>query len=337
MTIRGQAAHAAGQPLQPISYEPKDLGPFDIEVEVHYCGICHSDIHLIDNDWNWSTYPFIPGHEIVGPVTRLGSMITQFKIGQRVGVGWQCGSCMECEWCVRGEENLCARPAFTCVGRNGGFAEAVRVDGRFAFVIPDGMESASTAPLLCGGITVYSPLRHLGAEPWSKVGVVGIGGLGHLAIKFANAFGCEVTAFSTSPRKEEESRSLGAHHFITSTDPDQMARAANSLDFILVTPHTDLDWAAYLNALRPMGTLCLVGAPPAALLNIPPILLLLQKKKICGSIIGNRSTVQEMLEFAARHQIGATVEVVALAQVNAAIEKVRANRARYRMVLRARS
>ncbi len=337
MTIHGQAAHTAGEKLQPISYEPKDLGPFDIEVEVQYCGICHSDIHLIDNDWNWSTYPFIPGHEIIGPVTKLGSMITQFRIGQRVGVGWQCGSCMECEWCVRGEENLCARSAATCVGRNGGFAEAVRVDGRFAFAIPDTMESASTAPLLCGGITVYSPLRHLGAEPWSRVGVVGIGGLGHLAIKFANAFGCDVTAFSTSPDKEEESRSMGAHHFIASKDPDQLARAANSLDFILVTPHTDLDWAAYLNALKPMGTLCLLGAPPAALLNIPPILLLLQKKKICGSIIGNRSTIQEMLAFAARHQIGATVEVMPLAQVNAAIDKVRANRARYRMVLKARS
>ncbi|NWG13076.1 MAG: NAD(P)-dependent alcohol dehydrogenase [Acidobacteria bacterium] len=333
MTIRGQAVYTAGQRLRPFSYEPADLGPFDIEIHVRYCGICHSDIHLIDNDWNWSAYPFIPGHEIIGNVTRLGNMVTHVKVGQRVGVGWQCGSCLQCEWCIRGEENLCAHSVATCVSRNGGFAEAVCVDSRFAFAIPDILESASTAPILCGGITVYSPLRHLGVKPWSKVGVVGIGGLGHLAIKFADAFGAEVTAFSTSPDKEEESRRLGADHFILSKDPDQMAKAASSFDFILATPHTDLDWAAYLNALRPMGTLCLLGAPPAALLNIPPILLLLQKKTICGSIIGNRSTIREMLEFAARHRIGATVEVVPLAEVNAAIDKVRANKARYRMVL----
>jgi uncharacterized zinc-type alcohol dehydrogenase-like protein len=334
MPIHGHAAYEAKQALKPFAYEPGELGPYDVEVRIEFCGICHSDIHLIDDDWAMSRYPFIPGHEIVGVVTALGRQVTHLKAGQRVGIGWQAGSCMQCEWCMRGSENLCSHSAATCVGRHGGYAELVRADSRFAFAIPDELDSASTAPLMCGGVTVYSPMRHFGVEPWSKVGIVGIGGLGHLAIKFARAFGCEVTAFSSSPGKEKESRSLGAHHFVLSKDPDQMAKAADSLDFILTTPHTDLDWAAYLNALRPKGTLCAVGAPATALLNVSPVLLLLKEKKICGSNTGGRATIEEMLAFAARHHIGATVEVMPMAKVNAALDKVRAGKARYRMVLK---
>jgi uncharacterized zinc-type alcohol dehydrogenase-like protein len=221
------------------------------------------------------------------------------------------------------------------VGRHGGYADLIRADSRFIFAIPEELDAAAVAPLLCGGITVYSPMRNFGVEPWSKVGVVGIGGLGHIAIKFARAFGCEVTAFSTSPDKKEESKSLGAHHFVVSKDPDQMASAADSLDFVLTTPHTDLDWTAYLNVLRPKGTLCAVGAPASALLNVPPILLLLKEKKICGSNTGGRARIEEMLAFAVRHRIGATVEIMPMAQVNAALDKVRSGRARYRMVLKA--
>jgi len=333
MQIRGQAAHAAKQPLQPFSYEPGELGAHDVEIRIHYCGICHSDIHLIDNDWGWSTYPFIPGHEIIGAVTEAGKAVTHLKAGQRVGVGWQAGSCRVCEWCISGEENLCPQSEATCLGRQGGFAEAIRLGSRFVFPIPDALDSQSAAPLLCAGITVYTPLRDWGVAPSRKVGVVGIGGLGHLAIRFAAAFGCEVTAFSTSADKQEEAGRLGAHHFVLSSDGDQMAKAANSLDFIIATPYTGADWVGYVNALRPKGTLCIVGASPGVL-NVPPILLLLQHKKICGSIIGNRSAIQEMLAFAARHGIGATTELMPLSQVNAAIDKARAGKARYRVVLK---
>jgi alcohol/geraniol dehydrogenase (NADP+) len=334
MTIHGHAAYAAKQPLKPLAYEPGELGPYQVEVRTEYCGICHSDIHLIDDDWAMSRYPFIPGHEIIGPVIAMGKEVDFLRLGQRVGIGWQAGSCLHCEWCLRGMENLCAQAAATCVGRHGGYAESVRVDSRFAFPIPDGLDSPGAAPLLCGGATVYSPLRNFAVQPWHKVGIIGIGGLGHLAIRFASAFGCEVTAFSTSPDKEEESRRLGARYFVAGNDREQMARAANSLDFILSTPHTDLDWVSYMQALRPRGTLCVVGAPAAALLNVPPILLLLHEKRICGSNTGGRAAIQEMLAFAARHGISATVEIMPMSQVNAALDKVRAGKARYRMVLK---
>jgi len=335
MQIHGHAAFGAKQQLMGFSYEPGELEPHDVEVRVEFCGICHSDIHLIDNDWAMSRYPFIPGHEIVGVVTGYGSAVSRLKIGQRVGIGWQAASCMECEWCMRGSENLCSASVATCIGRHGGYAERVRVDSRFAFPIPDGLDSASAAPLLCGGVTVYSPLRNFGVRSWSKVGIVGIGGLGHLAIKFARAFGCEVTAFSSRADKEEASHQLGAPHFVYSQDPDQIARAADSLDFVLTTPHTDLDWRAYLNILRPRGTLCTVGAPVSATLNFSPVFLLIKEKRICGSNTGGRATIEEMLAFAARHGIGATVEIMPMAYVNAALEKVRTGKARFRMVLKA--
>jgi uncharacterized zinc-type alcohol dehydrogenase-like protein len=335
MTIHGYAAYEAKQPLRPFSFEPGEMDPFEAEVRVEYCGICHSDIHLIDNDWGMSHYPFIPGHEIAGFVTAIGGQVTRLQVGQRVGIGWQAGSCLDCEWCNSGSENLCRKSSATCVGRNGGYADIVRADSRFVFPIPDGLDAASAAPLLCGGITVYSPLRNLGVKPWSRVGIVGVGGLGHLAIQFARAFGCEVTVFSTSPGKAEECSRLGAHHFVVSRDPEQMTAAAGSLDFILTTPHTDLDWTGYLNVLRPKGTLCVVGAPAAALLNVPPILLLLGEKKIAGSKTGGRAGIEEMLAFAARHRIKATAEIMPMGQVNAALDKVRAGQARYRMVLKA--
>ena len=258
----------AGEVLQPFSYEAAELGPYDVEIGITHCGLCHSDIHLIDNDWGMSAYPLVPGHEIVGTVRAAGPAAGGFKPGQRVGVGWQRSSCLACEWCLRGKETCCARQEATCVGHHGGFATAIRTDSRFVYPIPEGLPSAAAAPLLCAGLTVYTPLR-LDAVAASRVGVIGIGGLGHLAILFARAFGCEVTAFSTSPAKEAEALRLGARHFVDSRDPARMAAASGSLDLLLSTVTTDLDWNAWLNLLRPMGVLTLVGASPGPIAVAP--------------------------------------------------------------------
>ena len=262
--IQGLAAHAAGAELLPFRYDPGELGAQEVEIGITHCGICHSDLHLISNDWGISQYPFIPGHEIVGTVTGIGSQVRSLKVGQRVGLGWQSNSCGQCEWCSRGLENLCPYQEATCVHRHGGYASGVRANARFVSPIPDALPSEQAAPLLCGGITVYSPLRDHGVNPSSRVGVIGIGGLGHIAIQFAKVFGAEVIAFSTSTSKEEEARSLGAHHFVNSRESKAMKDVAGSLDFILNTANADQDWNVYIQALRPTGTLCFVGIPPSA-------------------------------------------------------------------------
>ncbi len=270
--IQGLAAHAAGAELLPFRYEPGELGLQEVEIGITHCGICHSDLHLISNDWGISQYPFIPGHEIIGTVTAVGSHVRSLKTGQRVGLGWQSNSCGECEWCSRGLENLCASLEATCVHRNGGYADRVRANARFVMRIPDALPSEQAAPLLCGGITVYSPLRDHGINPSSRVGIVGIGGLGHIAIQFARVFGAEVTAFSTSTGKEQEARALGAHHFVHSRESKSMKEVAGSLDFILNTANADQDWNVYIQALRPTGTLCFVGVPPSPVYatGVPP-------------------------------------------------------------------
>lgn len=332
MSIKCYAAFKAKEPLKEYRYDLKELGPLDITVKVTHCGICHSDIHLIDNDWKISQYPLVPGHEVVGIVEEAGKEVARLKKGDRVGVGWQSGSCMECEWCIKGEENLCIKSQATCVGHYGGFAEKMRTDSRFAFLIPEGIDSDSAAPLLCGGITVYSPLRRLIENPAAKVGVIGVGGLGHLAIQFANAFGFEVTVFSSTPTKEKEAKSLGAHHFISSRDANAIKKAAFSLDFILSTVNVKLDWLGYLSVLRPNGKLCIVGAVDEPIC-VTSSALISDQKAVVGSVIGNRTLIKEMLEFAARHKIKAQTETMPLKDVNAAIKKVRDNQARYRMVL----
>ncbi|HVP11316.1 MAG TPA: NAD(P)-dependent alcohol dehydrogenase [Phycisphaerae bacterium] len=332
MSIKAYAAHGCGQALEPFAYEPPPLGPHDVDIAVTHCGICHSDVHMIDNDWKMSRYPLVPGHEVVGTVAATGSAVTHLKKGQRVGLGWQSGSCMECEWCIRGDETCCPKEEGTIVGRHGGFAGAVRADGRFAIPIPEGLSSETAAPLLCGGVTVYTPLK-TNVQPASRVGVIGIGGLGHMAIRFAHAMGCEVTAFSTSPDKRAEAKTHGADNFVVSTDAEQLRRAAASMDVLISAVTVDLDWEAWLKVLRPRGTLALVGASPGNV-SVPVNALIVGKKSIQGSAIGNRSTIREMLEFAARHGIGAQTEVVPMSEVNAAINKVRTNRARYRMVLK---
>ncbi|MDH4157918.1 MAG: NAD(P)-dependent alcohol dehydrogenase [candidate division Zixibacteria bacterium] len=333
MKISSYAALMQKKPLEPFQYESKKLGDWDIEVAITHCGICYSDVHLIDNDWGMSTYPLVPGHEIVGTITAVGGKVAGFEKGQRVGIGWQCGACLNCEMCTTGMENLCPEHRDTCVGNFGGFARSIIVDSRFAYDIPESITSEAAGPLLCGGITVYSPLRHYDVKPSHRVGVIGIGGLGHMALQFANAFGCEVTAFSSSPNKEAEAREFGAHRFIPSADPAELQKAAGSLDFIISTIHGDLNWDAYLATLRPNGKLCFVGVPDSAI-AFQAFPLLFGQLSVCASVIGGRAMMKEMLGFAARHHIAPQTEVTPMEQVNEAIRKLKENRARYRIVLK---
>lgn len=333
MKISGYAVYEKKSLLKPYEYAPTKLGPKEVLIKISHCGICHSDIHLIDDDWNVSKYPFIPGHEIIGEIVECGNEVKKVKIGQRVGVGWQSGSCLECEWCASGQENLCPEQVATCVGRNGGFAQYVITDSRFVFAIPDKLTSENAAPLLCGGITVYSPLKRYNVKPKDKVGVIGVGGLGHLAIQFARAMGCEVTAFSTSPDKEEEAKRFGAHNFVLTKNLNELKKAENTLDFIISTVYTKLEWINYVNALKPNGNLCFVGATFDNL-DFPAGVLMLGQKQVSGSVIGGRAMIAEMLEFAARNNIVAKTEVFPLNDVNRAIEKVRNNTIRYRAVLK---
>ena len=330
--IHGFAVHAAGAHLLPYKYEPGELQANEVEIKISHCGVCHSDVHLIDNDWGFSKYPFIPGHEIVGTVVAAGSNVRDRAAGERVGVGWQADSCGICEWCRQGDEHLCAKSQPTCVGRNGGYADRIRVNSRFAIPVPEVLESENVAPLLCAGITVYSPLRNHGIRPSSRVGVIGIGGLGHLGLQFAKAFGAEVTAFSTSKNKEAEARELGAHHFLNTQDTGALKKVAGSFDFLLSTVSADQDWQGYVNALRPKGTLCVVGVPPSPI-QIQAFSLLGAQRSISGSPTGSPRDLHEMLDVAARHGVKAITERFAMSKANDAVAKVKKNQVRYRAVL----
>ncbi len=330
--IEGLAVHAAGAELLPLRYDPGKLGSNEVEIAITHCGICRSDIHLIANDWGISQYPFIPGHEIIGTVSALGSEVRSLQLGQRVGLGWQSNSCGQCEWCMRGQENLCPSSEGTCVHRHGGYADRVRANARFVVPIPEALSSESAAPLLCAGITVYNPLRMHGVNPSSRVGIVGIGGLGHLAIQFARVFGAEVTAFSTTIAKEDEARSLGAHSFVNSRESKAMKEVAGSLDFIITTVNADQEWSAYLQALRPNGALWFVGVPPSPVC-VHAFPLISGLRTIGGSPVGSPAALREMLDVAARHGVKATTERFPMDKANEAIEKVKKGKVRYRAVL----
>jgi uncharacterized zinc-type alcohol dehydrogenase-like protein len=326
------AVHAAGAHLLPYKYDAGDLHDDDVEVKISHCGVCHSDVHLIDNDWGISKYPFIPGHEIVGTVTAVGARVRNRAVGDRVGIGWQADSCGICEWCRQGEEHLCAKSQPTCVGRNGGYADSIRVNARFAVRVPASLESENVAPLLCGGITVYNPLRNHGVRPSSRVGIIGIGGLGHMALQFARAFGAEITAFSTSKDKAAEARALGATHFIHTRETGAIKKVAGSFDFLLSTVNADQDWPAYVNALRPKGTLCFVGVPQAPI-SLPVFPLVGGQRSVSGSPTGSPHDLEEMLDVAARHNIKAVTERFEMSKANEAVAKVKKNQVRYRAVL----
>ena len=320
MTIQAYAAHQAKARLEPFEYEPAPLAADEVEVAITHCGICHSDVHLVDGDWG-EHFPCVPGHEVVGTVV-AGSALAA---GTRVGIGWQRGSCGRCEYCLGGEEELCPSSQATCQDNFGGFADRIRVQARFAVPLPGALDSAAAAPLLCGGVTVYSPLRRH-AERGMRVGVIGIGGLGHLGLQFARAMGCEVTAFSSRPDKEEEARSFGAHHFVSGKP------AKRSLDLILNTAHALPQLPAFLSSLRPKGVFCQLGAASDPL-EIPAFFLIGGRHSVTGSAIGSPGMIAEMLDLAARGGIAAKVEPAPMREANAALDRTRRNLARYRMVL----
>lgn len=330
--IKAWAATQKGGRLEPFEYDPGPLGPEQVEVKVESCGICHSDLSMLDNEWGSTVYPFVGGHEIVGTVTAVGPQAKGRKVGDRVGIGWFTGSCMHCRQCLGGEQHLCGRTESTIVRRHGGFADTVRANWAWTFPLPAGLDAARAGPLFCGGITVFSPLLLGGIKPLDRVGVVGIGGLGHLAIKFARAWGCEVTAFTSSASKHDEARAMGAHHAVSSTEPAALKKVRGSLDLVLVTVNVKLDWQGYLGALAPKGRLHVVGAvmEPMA---IPVFSLMGGQKSVASSPTGSPTAIAQMLDFAARHAIAPQVEYFPMAKINDALEHLRAGKARYRIVL----
>jgi uncharacterized zinc-type alcohol dehydrogenase-like protein len=333
MQVRGFAVKSAKGKLEPFEYESGPLGPEDVDVRVTHCGICHGDVAMIDNDIGFSSYPLVPGHEVIGTVAAVGSGVTQLKPGQRVGVGWSCGSCGVCEWCRSGREMFCANEKWTIVGHHGGFASSVRSQWKYVIPIPEALDSATAAPLLCAGTTVFTPIVHYGVTAQMRTAVVGVGGLGHLAPQYLAAFGCEVTAISSSHNKDQESRKFGASRVIATNNPDELAKAKASFDFILSTASADVNWPALIDALRPRGRLAICGIPESDIkVNV---LSILGEKSVSGARSGSPSDTATMLDFSARHGITAMIEQFAMSDVNKAVDHVRAGKARYRAVLAA--
>ncbi len=332
-TIMGYAAMAKGQPLEPFNYTPPTLGEHDVRVSITHCGVCYTDILGIDDYYGISTFPFVPGHEIVGRVSEIGNLVSELKVGDRVGIGWQGRSCMQCEWCLQGEEQLC-QDIDNCGTWKpyGGFSSSVVVDSRFAYHLPEAMRPENAAVLMCAGISVYAPLRLYVTGASQRVGVIGIGGLGHLAIQFAHALGCEVTAISSSPRKKKEAFKFGADDFILIDDESAMQQATLSFDLLLYTSHGKGDWTPLVNSLKTKGRLVVIGFSEG-LVTFDPLELVVHQTSITGSLIGSRATMREMLSFAQDHRIMPKVELMPMTQVNEAIRKVKANEAHYRIVL----
>jgi len=330
-TVLGYAAKAPGEPLGPFNYESPELGEHDVKVSVTHCGVCYTDIHGIDDYYEISTYPFVPGHEIVGLVSEAGPAALELNVGARVGIGWQGRACWECEYCRQGDVHLCVDIDDAGTWKPyGGFASSVTVDSRFAYPLPEAMPAETAAVLMCAGLAVYAPLRRF-ATGSSRVGVVGVGGLGHLAIQFAHALGCEVTAISSSPDKEGDALGFGADHFIMG-DLAGLRSIEDRLDLLLCTVHGETTkWERLMLPLRRnRGRLVLVGFPQ---ISLDPEELVVRQLSITGSLLGSRATMREMLEFAQEHGIGPVVELAPMAAVNEAIQRLKDNRVRYRTVL----
>lgn len=331
-TIHAYAATSAKGSLEPYSFDPGPLGPEEVEIRVSHCGICHSDLSMLDNEWGMSQYPFVPGHEATGTVVALGEQAKGLKIGQRVGIGWTAASCLSCPQCLSGDHHLCAQGQGTIVGRHGGFADRLRAQWPWVRPLPEALDLGKTGPLLCGGITVFAPLLIHDISPTARVGVIGIGGLGHMALQFARKWGCEVHAFTTSDSKEAEARTLGAHHVHNTRRDGALQSLAGSLDLIISTINVPLDVPGLLGTLAPKGRLHVVGAVLEPL-PVPAFGLIMGQKSISGSPTGSPSAMDRMLDFSARHAIAPVTETFPMSRVNDALEHLRSGKARYRIVL----
>jgi alcohol dehydrogenase (NADP+) len=337
------SAASATSPLAAGTIPRRDVTNRDVQIEILYCGICHSDLHMVRNEWSDAmptVYPVVPGHEIIGRVTKVGSAVTKYKTGDVVGVGCLVGADRTCPACKAGLEQFCREVTFTYGAPDrhlggvtyGGYSDSIVVDEHFVLHVPAVLDPAGAAPLLCAGITTYSPLRHWGAGPGKKVGVVGLGGLGHMGVKFARAFGAHVVVFTTSTGKKHDALRLGAHEVVVSRDANEMQKHAGSLDFILDTVAADHDVNAYLNLLRIDGTVTLVGAPPKPL-GVSAFSLIMGRRSLAGSNIGGIAETQEMLDFCGANKITADVEVIAIQNVNEAYERLLKSDVKYRFAI----
>ena len=330
--IKAFAAFEPKGKLKPFEYDPGDLKSHEVEIDVLYSGICHSDLSLIDDAWGMTQYPIVPGHEVVGKIAKVGGKVKHLQLKQVVGLGWHAGYCNECALCLSGDNNLCATAQPTIIGHHGGFADKVRADANSVVPIPDGVELESAGPLFCGGITVFNPLVQFDIKPTDRVAVIGIGGLGHLALQFLNAWGCEVTAFTSSEEKKKEALRLGAHHTLNSRSQGEISGAAGRFDLIISTVNVKLDWNLYLNTLKPRGRLHFVGATLEPL-DIGVFSLIMGQRSVSGSPVGSPSTITRMLEFASLHKIKPVIEKFSFDEINEAIARLRGGKTHYRIVL----
>nr|CRH07999.1 Alcohol dehydrogenase, Zn-dependent and NAD(P)-binding [Candidatus Magnetococcus massalia] len=331
--IQAYAAKEQGGLLEPFSYDPGPLGSHEVEIDVHYCGICHSDLSMLENAWGISSYPLVPGHEVAGVVAAVGEHVAHLSVGQKVGLGWHAGYCEHCSPCLSGDHNLCSSAEATIVAHHGGFADRVRAQATSVVPLPEGVDMATAGPLFCGGVTVFNPLVQFDIKPTHRVGVVGIGGLGHMALQFLNAWGCGVTAFTSSIAKADEALKMGAHTTLDSRDPEALAAAAGQFDLILSTVNVKLDWNAYIQTLKPKGRLHLLGATLEPLdLQLFPMLM--GQRSVSASPVGSPAVIAQMLDFCARHGIQPVTEEFPMEQVNEAMAHLKAGQARYRVVLK---
>ncbi|HVG15107.1 MAG TPA: NAD(P)-dependent alcohol dehydrogenase [Chitinophagaceae bacterium] len=337
---KGYAAGAASESLAPFDFERRDLKPNDVQIEILYCGVCHSDVHQVRNEWGNTMYPIVPGHEIVGKVSKVGNKVTKFKEGDLAGVGCMVDSCRECENCKQGLEQYCKEGMVGTYNTKdkdgaityGGYSNNIITDESFVLHVSQNLSIEGVAPLLCAGITTYSPLRHWKVGKGHKVAVLGLGGLGHMAVKFAVSFGAEVTMLSTSPSKEEDAKRLGAHKFALTSNPESLKGLNDYFDFIIDTVSAPHDYNTYLSMLNTNGVMICVGAPPAPA-QVPAFNLIFNRRSIAGSLIGGLPETQEMLDYCAEHNITSDVEVIPMHQINEAYERMLKGDVRYRFVI----
>ena len=330
-TVHAFAATEPGGSLRPFEYHLPDVSGSDVDIEVISTGVCHSDVSIVDNEWGISAYPVVPGHEVIGRVIAVGDAVRALKAGDLVGLGWHSAYCMTCDQCMSGHHNTCADGVNTIIGHHGGFADVVRAQEGAVIPLPEGLDPRTAGPLLCGGITVFNPIETY-VKPVHRVGVIGIGGLGHLALKFLAPWGCEVTAFTSTDAKREEALAFGATDTINSRDPEALEAAAGRFDLILSTVNAKLDWNAYMGALAPRGRLHSVGAVLEPF-DLSAFALLPGERSFGGSPVGSPAQIRRMLAFAARHGIAPQTEHFPMQQVNEALQHLRDGKARYRIVL----